>query len=73
MSRAVETNDEVITDRTEAALTMPAVDVGSGKILSRTSGGTVDDDGVSHCEILLSCLRIVGEVNPKAAASSADS
>lgn len=30
-NRAVETNDEVITDRTEAALTMPAVDVGSGK------------------------------------------
>ena len=72
-NRAVETDDEVITDRTEAALTMPAVDVGSGKILSRTCGGTVDDDGVSHCEILLSCLRIVGEVNPKAAASSADS
>ena len=71
--RTVETDDEMITDRTKTTLTMPEVDVGSGKILSRTSGGTVDDDGVSHCEILLSCLRIVGEVNPKAAASSADS
>ena len=29
--RTVETDDEMITDRTKTTLTMPAVDVGSGK------------------------------------------
>ena len=73
LAQGVELHNVVVAYGSETLLTVPAVDVGSGKILSRTSGGTVDDDGVSHCEILLSCLRIVGEVNPKAAASSADS
>ena len=61
----VETDDEMITDRTKTTLTMPAVDVGSGKILSRTSGGTVDDDRVFHGRILLSCLQTAGEITPE--------
>ena len=71
--RTVETDDEMITDRTKTTLTMPEVDVGSGKILSRTSGGTVDDDRVFHGRILLSCLQTVGEITPNAIASSLDS
>lgn len=71
--RTVETDDEMITDRTKTTLTMPAVDVGSGKILSRTSGGTVDDDRVFHGRILLSCLQTAREITPNAIASSLDS
>ena len=71
--RTVETDDEMITDRTKTTLTMPAVDVGSGKILSRTSGGTVDDDRVFPGRILLSCLQTAREITPNAIASSLDS
>jgi len=36
----------MIADGPEATGTVPAVDIGSGDVLSRTGGGTVDDDGV---------------------------
>ena len=51
---------EMIADGTETARTVPAVDVGGCEILSRTGGGTVDDNRVSHYSVPLSCwLRLV--------------
>ncbi len=57
---SVQPDYEMIADGTETARTVPAVDVGGREILSRTGGGTVDDNCVSHCSVLLSCwLRLV--------------
>ncbi|UVV53196.1 hypothetical protein NXY15_29205 [Bacteroides thetaiotaomicron] len=41
---------------------MPAVDVGSGDVLSRTGGGTVDDDGVFHCRNSFLCPLSLGNI-----------
>ena len=45
-----EPDYEMIADGTETARTVPAVDVGGREILSRTGGGTVDDNRVSSLQ-----------------------
>ena len=58
--RTVKQDHVVVADLSESPLTVPAVDVGGCEILSRTGGGTVDDNRVSHYSVLLSCwLRLV--------------
>ena len=51
---SVEPDYEMIADGTETARTVPAVDVGGCEILSRTGGGTVNDNSVFDLENLLS-------------------
>ena len=59
---AVEADDVMIADGPEATGTVPAVDVGSGDVLSRTGGGTVDDDGVFHCRNSFLCPLSLGNI-----------
>lgn len=47
LHRAVETDDIVVADAVEAALAVPAVDVGSRAVASLGCGGAVDDDTVN--------------------------
>ena len=44
MDAAVKVDDVVIADGGEAALAVPAVDVGDGERLAFRGGGTMDDD-----------------------------
>lgn len=59
---AVEADDVMIADGPEATGTVPAVDIGSGDVLSRTGGGTVDDDGVFHCRNSFLCPLSLGNI-----------
>ena len=59
---AVEADDVMIADGPEATGTVPAVDIGSGDVLSRTGGGTVDDDGVFHCRNSFLCSLSLGNI-----------
>ena len=38
------------------------LDVSSGDVLSRTGGGTVDDDGVFHCRNSFLCPLSLGNI-----------